>query len=177
MHLYFMVRGIISQVKLFETFMQAQMFLWKRKNLKIKEDFEKKTEEELKEICFKSNIPFTNKKEIVDILSTELCQVQGSLRVMPFGYEYVFPEECLDEVLTMLDADSGRYDLGGLKKWAIRYLIGRGDAGDRVKPIPKYKKVPTNRYIEKRGVALYFIGIKKDSRAKAEDWGYEQEML
>lgn len=147
MHLFFMVRGIISQVKLFEIFMQSQMFIWKRKNLKTGED--------------------------------ELCQVQGSLRVMPFGYEYVFPEESLDEVLTMLDveAEAGSCYMPKFKKWIIRHALGDNGTGHKVMPIPKYKKVPTNRYIEKRGLAIYFIGIKKDHREKAKDWGYEQEML
>jgi hypothetical protein len=140
-----MIRGIKQQVALFEMFMQTQMFPWKRKNLKTGKD--------------------------------EIILVQGALRVMPFGYEYVFPEECLDEVLTMLQAKStdGRYNLGKFRNMILRVCMGKGDAGDRVKPIPEYTPVPTNRYIEMNGVALYFIGIKKDSRNILRD--YEQEML
>ena len=142
-----MARGIMQQLRLFEMFMETQMFKWGRTNLK------------------------TGKIEYV--------QVQGSLRKLPFGYEYVFPEECLDEVLTMLDAKENlkRWNLGKLRNLIIRIACGKGDNGDRVKPIPDYKVVNTNRYIEKRGIALYLIGIKKDAVTKCPQWGYEQEML
>lgn len=147
MHLYFMVRGVIHQLNLFEMFMSTQMFPWKRKNLKTGKD--------------------------------EYIQVQGGLRRAPWGYEYVFPEECLAEVLTMLEImpKDNRWDLGSVKSWVIRKALGKGDAGHKVLPIPKYKPVLTTRYIEKRGIAIYPIGIKKDARQKMEEWGYEQEML
>ena len=125
--------------------MQTQMWKWKRTNLKTKKE--------------------------------EITLVQGALRVMPVGYEYVFPEENLDEVLTMLNAKETmkRYNLGKWKSRVLRYCLGKGDAGDKVKPIPKYKEIPTNRYIEMHGVAIYFLGIKKDSYADM--LGYHQEML
>lgn len=141
-----MVRGLIQQINLFEIFMQAQMFKWKRVNLK------------------------TGKEEFV--------QVQGGLRRTPFGYEYIFPEECLDEVLTMLNIDekTGAGDQGWtLSKsqlFFLRKMIGHG-----IEKIPKYKQIVTNRYVEMRGVAIYPIGIKRDARGSNEKWGYEQEML
>lgn len=148
MHLYFMVRGIIQQVELFKMFMQTQMFKWVRKNLKTKKE--------------------------------DVVQVQGALRECGFVYEYVFPEECLTEVLTMLEIEesgANRWDLGGLRNFVIRKMLGKGTEGNKVLPIPKYKKVLTNKYIEKRGVAIYPIGIKKDAREEIEEWGYGQEML
>lgn len=101
----------------------------------------------------------------------EVVQVQGALRVFPFGYEYVFPEESLAEVCTMLDIKNG-WGLGKLRGFIIRHALGHG-----IMKIPKYKDVPTNRYIERRGIAIYPIGIKKDDRRKWEAIGYEQEML
>lgn len=147
MHLIFLARGIISQLNVFEMFMQTQMFKWERKNLKTGE--------------------------------IEVVQVQGALRRLPFGYEYIFPEECLDEVLTMLDARNClvRWNLGKLRTTILRLIFGKSEDGDRVKPIPEYKDVLTNRFIETRGVAIYLIGIKKDKRMAWETAGYEQEML
>jgi len=172
MHLYFFVRGIIPQIERFEMFMQAQMFLWERKNLK------------------------TGKKEIT--------LVQGALRRMPFGYEYIFPEECLDEVLTMLKIDAKAKSIAGIS--GFKMSIIRKMIGGIVRPIPDYKKtaslftfvkdnkgklnpIPVDRYIELKGIILYPIGIKKDIRGilnfridehGKEVWfpeGYEQEML
>lgn len=140
-----MVRGVIQQLNLFEIFMQAQMFPWKRVNLK------------------------TGKEEI--------SQVQGSLRKTPWGYEYVFPEECLNEVLTMLNISDERWKIGSFKAAIIRKMLGKGSGGENVIPIPKYNPVNTNRYIEIRGIAIYPIGIKKDARMDYELWGYSQEML
>lgn len=142
MHLYFLVRGIKQQVALFEMFMQTQMFIWKKIDLKTKKEF--------------------------------VCQVQGALRVFPFGYEYVFPEECLDEVLTMLDfKNTMGGGLGKFKTFIIRNMIGKG-----LKPVPKKFKITNpNRYVEKRGLVLYPIGIKKDERKEMPQFGFNQELL
>ena len=101
----------------------------------------------------------------------EICQVQGALRIIPFGYEYIFPEECLDEVLTMLKVKDA-WKLGKTREWIIRMALGNG-----VQKIPEYKEVNANRYIEMRGIAIYPIGIKKDKREAVEAWGFEQELL
>lgn len=104
----------------------------------------------------------------------EIVQVQGSLRPVEL-WEYVFPEESLNEVLTILDINPYmshfKYRKEQLKSKAIRKMLGKD-----ITPVPDYKKVPTNKYVELRGITLYPIGIKKDRREKAE-WGYEQEML
>ena len=54
----------------------------------------------------------------------------------------------------------------------LRKALGKG-----VKPIKGYNKVPTNKYIETRGVAIYMIGTKKDPRKVMKEWNREQEML
>jgi hypothetical protein len=106
----------------------------------------------------------------------EFVQVQGSLRPVEL-WEYVFPEECLDEVLTMLEINpkqnynEGLKGLGNKAKLAaLRKILGASK-------IPKFKPAKTNRYIEKRGMAIHAIGIRKDKRQKVPEWGYEQEML
>lgn len=99
----------------------------------------------------------------------EIARVQGALRPIQL-WEYVFPEECIDEVLEMM---GDGWKLGKTKEATLRKMLGNG-----VKKIPKQKNKSTNyRYIEKRGVAIYPIGIKKDRRQKWEEVGYEQEML
>lgn len=142
MHLFFLARGVKHKLSLFETFMQAQMWKWKRKDLKEKKDV--------------------------------LHQVQGALRPIQL-YEYIFPEECLDEVLTALDlkgTHSQKWRLGKAKEAVLRKALGK-----EVKPIPDYTEVPTLKHIEKEAVAIYPIGIKKDERFENKVWGYEQELL
>jgi hypothetical protein len=109
----------------------------------------------------------------------EVIQVQGALREVMFGfYEYIFPEECVDEVLTCLEIDDKArapwwFGVGNMKMFMLRRMIGNG-----IYKIPKYKRVTTNRYIEKRGIAIYPIGLKKDKRGMCPDGSpYFQEML
>ena len=103
----------------------------------------------------------------------EEALVQGALRPVEL-WDYVFPEECLNDVLSMLEINPETQNMEGwgmdrIKKQLLkRYLGGLED-------IPKYDKVVPPRFIEKRGIALYPLGIKKDLRGKG--WGYEQEML
>ncbi len=119
--------------------------------------------------------------------------VQGALRPSVFGaWEYIFPEECLAEVLTsfkVVDAGSSigaeptRKNKAGL--FVLRKLFG-------CKKIPKkiYEEakkiqgsVMINGYwrgisqLNIPGVSIHIIGYKEDVRKKVEKWGYEQEML
>ena len=149
-----MTRGIKHWRDVWVDFMKTQMWNWKRKILRD---------------------PKTNKK--LKKPQEFLVGVQGALRPVEL-WEYVFPEECLPQVLSALDlddkGDTKTYQLkhlGSLKPAILRKMIGKG-----LKPIPKIKKVPCP-YIEQRGMAIYPIGIKKDKRAKAEEWNVEQEMI
>ena len=150
MHLLFFVRGIYHEVEVWKMFMQTQMFPWKRKRL-----IDVKTGKKLKKPV------------------EELTGVQGALRVAPWGYEYVFPKECLAEVLTMMglaDPKMKSKNYKGIRQWGLRYIIGKG-----VKPVPPMKPVNTSHFIPSRGVAVYAIGIKEDPIGEL--LGYEQEML
>ena len=120
----------------------------------------------------------------------EITLVAGALRECPLGiYEYVFPKECLNEVMTMLDLKHcDILNLGKLRGWTLRMALGKG-----VKPIPDYEEVPNNwikvgevilhtrRYVEKKCVAIYPIGYKADLEGKMKDnlngMDYIQEML
>ena len=144
MHLYFIPRGIRQQIEIFEKFIQTQMFTWERTNL------------------------ITNEKEI--------SMVQGAYRDAGPFKEYVFPEECLFEVLEMLGINPKKdYAISGLKMSLLRKIVG-------AKKIPRNLKQPKNisfmglikedsdgkvkvspyRYIERQGVSIHAIGIKKD---------------
>jgi hypothetical protein len=104
----------------------------------------------------------------------ETILVQGSLRPVEL-WEYVFPEEQLEEVLGAMgiktDTPTG-YDtkINKTKLAVLRKMLG----AEKI-PIKPFK--PTNRYIETRGVSIHPIGIKKDKREAVKEWGYEQEML
>jgi len=183
MHLYFITRGIKQQRDSFVTFMQAQMFRWKRKNLASEVELKKKSDDDIKEILFKTGIVFPeyNREKAIEFLATEHMQVQGSLRPVEL-WEYVFPEECLPEVLTALEIkpEDRAYnnDLGikgKIKKLGNKTKLAMLRKTLGAEEIPEYTPVQTNRYIEKRSVAIHPIGIKKDRQIII--GGYEHEAL
>ncbi len=114
----------------------------------------------------------------------EVILVQGALRPSVMGtYEYIFPEECLAEVLAILNLDWDRPN--SIKLAALRTMLG-------CKKIPKKimeeaKKINPSVVIDGTmrglshckvpGVAVHIIGTKADDRKECEQWGYEQEML
>lgn len=106
----------------------------------------------------------------------ETVLVQGALRPVEL-WEYVFPEEHLNEVLTMLSINP---DGSGFSNWqmdAIKRKMFSKLSGQKIDPIPKFTPVPTPRFIETRGVAIYPLGIKRDVKRDYPEWGYNQEML
>ena len=145
-----MLRGALQNTEVFKMFMQTQMWIWKRERLK------------------KDGSSYAKPR-------IEICQVQGSLRECGFVYEYVMPEECLAELLTILDLNSNHKQLSGLKAFAIRKMLGNG-----VKPVPKTKPVITHKFVQQIGIHLYPIGIKYDDRKRRdfkEEGYWEQEMV
>lgn len=118
-----------------------------------------------------------------------LTMFQGAYRDAGPFKEFVFPEECLADVLAMLGEHEKKIYVSDIKKWGMRKLMGNG-----IIKIPKNVKYPEGfarvglmvkengksvfrpyRYVEHRGVVLEIIGIKKDRRGTFE--GVEQEML
>lgn len=113
----------------------------------------------------------------------EFHLVQGALRPSILGaWEYVFPEEALSDVLSMMgivDNTSYGFKGFGLKS---RHLVLRKLFG--AKPIPKdilkkVKDIPHSILLNNSwravgdcrtpGVAIHVIGIKKDERRKLLD--------
>jgi len=121
-------------------------------------------------------INLKTKKEQVDL-------VQGALRPTIWGaYEYIFPEECLSEVLSVFGITE---DLITAQTKLLRMFFP-------CKPIPKTnieeaKKIASTIKItgytrglgdcKVAGVHVIPIGIKKDNRQKWKLSGFEQEML
>ena len=153
MHLQIIVRGVISQVQLWESMMQNHHFKWRRINLKTKKE--------------------------------EIVLVQGGLRPSVLGtYEFVFPEESLPTVLSMMGITEGGMGFGiertlmnKAKLATLRKICG-------VKKIPKSafekaKKIESSVYFKDgerglshmkvHGVSIHPIGIKEDKRIKMYD--------
>lgn len=110
--------------------------------------------------------------------------VQGALRPIEL-WEYVFPEEHLDEVCSMLNLSKEGYWGKGKASYALPFV--RSALG--AKKLKSYKKVPTGRIIPREHLGVECIGIKKDKVAKLvlgksknkkgkwEEEGFMQEML
>ncbi len=90
----------------------------------------------------------------------ELCQVQGALRPVQL-WEYVFPEESYDEVMTCLNIQKD-VALSKTKQAILRKALGASK-------MKSYDQINTHRFIEHRGVSIHPIGIKKDKRGEMFD--------
>ena len=92
----------------------------------------------------------------------EVFGAQGALRPIQL-WEYVFPEEHLQEVLTMLNLQNGNKGHWGngwaknkLAQAALRKVLG-------AEPVPNMPASPKFRFIYREGVGIEPIGIKKDA--------------
>lgn len=167
MHLYFGLRGVKHMSDLFETHAQSQYFLWERENMNVCSCNHPKHDGKCKSCECNS---FSRRKETFNL--------QGSLRPVQL-YEYVFPEECLEEVLTMFQMSDEVMDyhensLGKIGKFFLdkfRKILG-------LKPIPRGipRKEPKH-IIPLHGVTLHPIGIKTDIKKEMPEFGYYQEMI
>lgn len=116
--------------------------------------------------------------------------VQGALRRSVLGaYEYVFPEEALAEVISMmgiLEDNLSWRNFGSYTRLAVlRKLFGAKKIPHKI--FEEAKKIPPSIILTNReramskckvaGVDLHIIGIKEDKKIAKELWGVEQEML
>jgi len=145
--------------------------------------------EELKSLLQAQRFPW--KRTNLKTGKEELMTVQGALRPIQL-WEYVFPEECLDEVLGAMQI-KGPIQRPEIKSmsWVLRKMLKldqipenesitvtgykpRGTLNDKEMP-----SIPVHN-LTADGVAVYPIGIKKDVK-KEFDWGvhgkYFQEGL
>lgn len=179
MHLYFFLRGIKQEADLTIKFLETQFFFWRRKNLN-------------KCVCGQAKKGHKKTKKCDRFRAKEeVCRAQGALRPIQL-FEYVFPEEAKDEVLTMLEISQPKKDKKGnpikkdgfvvmeapkINEKSVSFLSKFLRKALGAKPIGEYKGVPTLKFIPRRGVALTPIGIKPDRKEKWEQVGFEQEML
>jgi len=81
--------------------------------------------------------------------------IQGQVRLLPFGiYEYVFPKEDLDKVLTTLQAKNIAYNFKQLPLKIIRKFL-------KLNKIPKYEEEGTYLWI-RDNVSIFPVGIRED---------------
>jgi len=149
MHLFLLTRGIQQQVDIWKKFMETKMFLWKRQPLKRDKDGKY----------------VKNKDGSYDRGDPITTRVQGALRPIQL-YEYVFPEECLPEVLAMMELHKGdklRPEVAA-PAWALRKMLG-------AKPVPVFDEIKdkkseeiTDKYVPTNAVATYPIGIREDPK-------------
>lgn len=159
MHLFFYLRGIEPHISIFKSFISTQFFKWRRKNLTTGE-----IEEHL---------------------------VQGSLRPSFLGaWEYVFPEEALADIISIFARNER--DIGAektlkniIRNYGLKKIFGLEDIPHEI--WEKAKTIPDLIYVNStergfansfsKNVTLHILGIKKDLRQVAKQFGFEQEML
>ncbi len=112
----------------------------------------------------------------------EITLVQGALRPSVLGaYEYIFPEDCLPEVLAVLGITN--------KQRSFKLAVLRRVFGARAIPNKIYEEAKNIKpsiilneskrglhHSKINGVSVHVIGIKKDRFAK-HSCGYYQEWL
>lgn len=134
-HFFGISRGSKQHQETFEKFIQTRMWPWKVKT------------------------PMKDAKTGKTKYVEKTLLAQGAYREIKL-FEYVAPDECTDQVLTMFGWNNGHTGYFG-KGWAkyclpfLRKILG-------AKPIPKVAPVPT-QYMYREGVGLECIGMKKDA--------------
>ncbi|KKN36382.1 hypothetical protein LCGC14_0774200 [marine sediment metagenome] len=161
MHLDFITRGVNHQIELFKIFMQAQMFPFPRQNLNVCECGRTKEEHEIKKPKCDKFVP-----------GTEVGNVQGALRPIQL-WEYVFPRNNLQDVLSMMNLNDYNYK-GGIISKSMLYGLRKSL---KCVPLPKLPFKETGRFIDMRGLGIDPIGIHHDDERDWPEIGYHQEIL
>lgn len=110
----------------------------------------------------------------------ETLLIQGSLRPIEL-WCYAFPQECLQEVLTMTHTTNDHTPQWGqgLAKNQIALAGLRKMLG--CKKAPEFPPLDLNKMYNRPvitpGFGANLIGIKEDITAEKEEWGVKQEML
>ena len=148
MHLIFLTRGINNSFKQWKSFMECQWFDFRQKPI-LKDD--------------KGNF-LKNPDGTYQYGPETIVKVQGSLRPIQL-FEYVFPEESLQEVLAMNECHKDYNELRpeiNLIAWSLRKMMG----AKKIPDMPDLKKKErweiTQKYTPHQGVAIYPIGMRTD---------------
>jgi len=152
MHLILMTRGIQQSRDVWKKFMETQMFDWKRQPL-LKDD----------KGNFIKNEDGTYKRG-----PDQFTRVQGALRPIEF-WEYVFPQESLQEVLAMQNPVHKVYDQLRPEVNRFAWLLRKMTGAHKIPDMPELKKKEsweiTKKYVPMMGMGVYPIGIKDDITA------------
>ena len=147
-----MVRGINQSFEIWKKFMETMMFDWKRQPLLRDEKGE-----------YIKN-PDGSYKQGPD----QYTKVQGSLRPIQL-FEYVVPQESLQEVLAMQNLHKTYDQLRPEVKpiaWTLRKLLGAKKIPDMPDLKAKESWQVTNKFVPMDtvagGTAVYVIGMKND---------------
>lgn len=210
MHVILMTRGLQQSRDIWKTFMQAQWFWFRQKPIAKYEqdiiaedgktiihkkgDFIKNPDGTYKHVAarYAEDVLDKDGKTVLhkkgDIIYNEdgtekelitLTKVQGALR--PFElWEYVIPQESLQEVLAMQNAHQHplRKDIQAVA-WGLRKLMGAKKIPDMPDLAKKEYWQVTDKFIPMAGMAVYPIGIREDPTQDFifGDVGYYQEGL
>ena len=174
MHLILLTRGINQEVEIWKTFMQSQMFWWKRQPL-VKDEKGQYIPDGTNE---DGTVKYKRGAE-------QTTRVQGVLRPIQL-WEYVIPEECLPELLAAMNLQNTGKLRPEVNKvaWMLRKGMG-------AKPVPQFPEIVgktteqlTSRFIPHNAVATYPIGVKYDkkqdfifNKGKPYEEGWYQEGL
>lgn len=148
MHLIFLSRGIQQQRDQYFKFMETAMFNFRQKPI-LKDE--------------KGNF-LKNEDGTYKYGAEQTVRVQGALRPIEF-WEYVFPQESLQDVLAMTGChknyDQLRPEVNKFA-WILRKLTG----SKKIPDMPDMKKKEywelTQKFIPVPGFGIYPIGIRDD---------------
>ena len=146
-----MTRGIQSAIDQWKTFMQSQMFDFRQRPL-LKDE----------KGNFIQNEDGTYKRG-----DEVITRVQGALRPIQL-WEYVFPEESLQEVIAMQQQIKS-YNQLRPEVAKVAWLLRKGMGARKVPDMgPEFqKKSPwevTQKFIPMTGVGIYFLGVRDDKK-------------
>ena len=95
-----------------------------------------------------------------------VINVQGALRPIEL-WEYVFPEESLQEVLAMMEVNKNYNELRP-EMQRVAWLLRKGTGAKKIPDMPVLKSKErwqiTPKYIPMAGMAVYPVGIKFDNK-------------
>jgi hypothetical protein len=109
----------------------------------------------------------------------QVTSVQGALRPIQL-FEYVFPEECLPEVLAMMNLHK---DYNNLRPEVAKlaWLLRKGLGAQKIPEMPEIQNKSsleiTRKFVPTSGVAVYPLGIKTDPKKDYPEFGTYQEGL
>ena len=171
MHLFIGTRGISQNFEMWKKFMETQMFWFRQKPI-LKDD--------------KGNF-LKNPDGTYQYGPEGMVKVQGALRPIQF-FEYVFPQESLQEVLAMMNCQSYYKNLRPEMQpiaWTMRKLLHAKKIPDMGEEFSKKERWQiTDKFVPMDGMAVYPIGIKEDitqdfifTDGKGGEVGFNQEGL